>query len=134
MLDSLHLRGAPLSEPQVAAVAAGALCALQHLHQDCHMLHRDLKAANFLLTRAGALKLADFGVSVQLSTTLSKRSTAIGTPPRTGLTPTQPLTPAPSLTPHWTNPNPNPNPSSNLTPNPNPNPNPHPNPAPNPNP
>ena len=49
MLDSLHLRGAPLSEPQVAAVAAGALCALQHLHQDCHMLHRDLKAASFLL-------------------------------------------------------------------------------------
>jgi serine/threonine-protein kinase 24/25/MST4 len=75
----------------VAAVAAGALCALQHLHQDCHMLHRDLKAANFLLTRAGALKLADFGVSVQLSTTLSKRSTAIGTP-------------------HWTTPNPNPKP------------------------
>ena len=80
LLDSLVLRGAPLSEPQVAAVAAGALCALQHLHEDCRMLHRDLKAANFLLTRDGALKLADFGVSVQLSTTLSKRSTAIGTP------------------------------------------------------
>ena len=61
LLDSLVLRGAPLSEPQVAAVAAGALCALQHLHEDCRMLHRDLKAANFLLTREGALKLAGEG-------------------------------------------------------------------------
>ena len=60
LLDSLLLRGAPLSEPQVAAVAAGALCALQHLHEDCRMLHRDLKAANFLLTREGALKLAGY--------------------------------------------------------------------------
>ena len=41
-------------------MAAGALCALQHLHEDCRMLHRDLKAANFLLTREGALKLAGY--------------------------------------------------------------------------
>ena len=80
LLDALHLQESPLSEPQVAAVTAGALAALRHLHQDCHMLHRDLKAANFLLTFDGCLKLADFGVSVQLSNTLSKRSTAIGTP------------------------------------------------------
>ena len=61
LLDSLLLRGAPLSEPQVAAVAAGAQCAQQHQHEDSRMLHRDLKAANFLLTREGALKLAGEG-------------------------------------------------------------------------
>ena len=44
------------------------------------MLHRDVKAANLLLMAGGSLKLADFGVSVQLSNTLSMRSTAIGTP------------------------------------------------------
>eukprot|EP00965_Chrysotila_dentata_P111875 3699712-Pleurochrysis_carterae.AAC.1 len=38
------------------------------------------QAANLLLTRAGELRLADFGVSVQLSNSLSRRSTAIGTP------------------------------------------------------
>ena len=52
---------------------------------------------------------------MQLSTTLSKRSTAIGTP-------------------HWTNPNPNPNPKPKPNPKPNPNPNHNPNPDPDPNP
>ena len=80
LLDALTHQQQPLSEAQVAAVMAGTLCALQHLHQECHMLHRDVKAANLLLTAGGSLKLADFGVSVQLSNTLSMRSTAIGTP------------------------------------------------------
>ena len=80
LLDALTHQQQPLSEAQVAAVMAGTLCALQHLHQECHMLHRDVKAANLLLMAGGSLKLADFGVSVQLSNTLSMRSTAIGTP------------------------------------------------------
>ena len=33
-----------------------------------------------LLTEAGVAKLADFGVSVQLDSTLAKRKTVIGTP------------------------------------------------------
>ena len=41
---------------------------------------RSVKAANILLTEAGEGKLADFGVSARLSTTLPKRNTVIGTP------------------------------------------------------
>jgi len=44
------------------------------------LIHRDIKAGNILLTRSGQAKLADFGVSAQLSTLNSRRNTVIGTP------------------------------------------------------
>ena len=49
---------------------------LHHLNK----IHRDIKGGNIMLTDDGAVKLADFGVSTQLSHTLSKRNTFIGTP------------------------------------------------------
>lgn len=46
----------------------------------CSVLSQDIKAGNVLLTKEGKAKLADFGVSAKLDTTLSKRNTVIGTP------------------------------------------------------
>lgn len=39
-----------------------------------------MQAGNILLNNQGASKLADFGVSGQLSDTMAKRQTVIGTP------------------------------------------------------
>ena len=81
LLDVMRHRNAPLdSDTQLRAVAVCALEALRYLHEDILIIHRDLKAANLLLTSDGAVKLCDFGVAAQLKDRLSLRSTAIGTP------------------------------------------------------
>ncbi|XP_051540036.1 serine/threonine-protein kinase 10-like [Myxocyprinus asiaticus] len=68
-----------LSEQQISEVCCQTLQALSYLHQH-HIIHRDLKAGNILLTMEGQVKLADFGVSAKNDNTLQKRSTFIGTP------------------------------------------------------
>ncbi|CAE6433955.1 unnamed protein product [Rhizoctonia solani] len=56
-----------------------ALQALAFLHRN-NVIHRDLKAANVLISSDGRVMLCDFGVSALLATPHSKRSTFVGTP------------------------------------------------------
>ena len=44
------------------------------------MVPRDVKGANMLLTYDGNVKLADFGIAAQITATLNKRRSGIGTP------------------------------------------------------
>ncbi|KAI5736989.1 hypothetical protein M8J76_009116 [Diaphorina citri] len=76
--DIYHITG-PLTELQIAYMCKETLHGLAYLHYKGKM-HRDIKGANILLTDSGDVKLADFGVSAQITATINKRKSFIGTP------------------------------------------------------
>ncbi|XP_037366629.1 myosin-IIIa isoform X2 [Talpa occidentalis] len=71
--------GKRMSEPIIAYILREALMGLQHLHNN-KTIHRDVKGNNILLTNEGGVKLVDFGVSAQLTSTWHRRNTSVGTP------------------------------------------------------
>lgn len=69
----------PLDEQSIKYVVRELLLALEYLHSE-RKIHRDVKAGNLLLSSTGAIKLADFGVTGQLTDSMDKRKSRVGTP------------------------------------------------------
>ncbi|MGE5105338.1 MAG: serine/threonine-protein kinase [Betaproteobacteria bacterium] len=64
---------------QIVAIVSQLLLALEFAHAQ-RVVHRDVKPANLILTSAGALKVADFGIARIDQTNLTMTGMVMGTP------------------------------------------------------
>lgn len=85
----------PLTEQQILVIVRDVLSGLDYLHSK-QKIHRDVKAANILLTRDGFAKLGDFGVSEPVDTDPNNlmKGTILWLPPEVVTTPSQKSGPA----------------------------------------
>ena len=66
------------SEKFCAYICLRTLQGLRYLHEKA-ILHRDIKSDNILVSEQGAVKLADFGYAIQLTSNMPMRKSKVGT-------------------------------------------------------
>ena len=79
LAKSVQERGSCLEEDCISFILREVLQGLFYLHKS-HIIHRDVKGQNVLLTRQANVKLIDFGIAAKVAHTLDKRHSHIGTP------------------------------------------------------
>ncbi|KAJ1742962.1 kinase that interacts with cdc31p [Coemansia sp. RSA 989] len=78
---SIHklMQAGPVEEKYTSSIMYGVLLALNYLHSS-GIMHRDIKAANILVTDEGVVQLCDFGVARQVMQASAKSYSFVGTP------------------------------------------------------
>jgi eukaryotic-like serine/threonine-protein kinase len=77
--ERLLAAGGPLPVPTAVDIVRQACLSLDHAHRQ-HVVHRDVKPANMMMTPAGVVKLMDFGLAAVVSRAAGKVSSVRGTP------------------------------------------------------
>jgi serine/threonine protein kinase len=77
LADHFKLSG-PVAEAVLGRIACLCLQALRYLREK-HVLHRDVKPSNILLSRTGQVKVCDFGLGALLASSSDARGTGTGT-------------------------------------------------------
>ncbi|KAF7683452.1 putative cell division protein kinase [Astathelohania contejeani] len=71
-LTGLIYRGYKFTEPQIKSLTCQLIKATKYIHS-FGMIHRDIKASNILINQEGLLKLADFGLTREMSNNMTNR-------------------------------------------------------------
>jgi serine/threonine protein kinase len=78
-LADLFRRAGRFPESVISDFAAQIVQGLHYLHRERHQVHRDVKPANILCDQQGRVRLSDFGVAKDLTSTLEQCDTFLGT-------------------------------------------------------
>ena len=73
-------KGARFTETEMRRYAVQLGGALEYLHGEVHLLHRDIKPKNVFLSGDGDVRLGDFGLSKVLKEVSGVAETQVGTP------------------------------------------------------
>lgn len=79
LIERLDAMGRRLSELQIAYILREVAKGLLELHKS-HIMSRDIRGNNVLLTGEGEVKIIDFGFAKSFESTMGKRGTCIGSP------------------------------------------------------
>jgi len=78
-LKDLYEKVTRIPESFLSNISEQILRGLQYLHEERRLIHRDIKPSNLLVNLKGEVKIADFGVSRELSNSIKCCNTFTGT-------------------------------------------------------